>query len=72
MLFNTLALLLASAFTVSAHPATNQLTERGGSTYTCGDAWNDCWGSGQGSWVCWADNESKTCGKWGGSDMSMS
>jgi hypothetical protein len=64
-------LLLASALAVTAHPAAQPLEVRDSSTYTCGDAYNDCQGSGQGSYVCWADNKSKTCGRWGGNEMSM-
>lgn len=73
MLFKTVALLSALTLAVNAHPAApavQELNERS-SSYTCGNAYDDCQGSGQGNYVCWGDNKSKTWGRWGGNDMSM-
>ncbi|KIW06880.1 uncharacterized protein PV09_02556 [Verruconis gallopava] len=69
MLFKTAVFVLTSALSVAAHPALQQLNARGSDTYTCGNAYDDCQGSGRGEWVCWADDETKTCGKWSGNEL---
>lgn len=42
MLFNNLAIILASALAATAHPALQELNKWDSNSYTCGDAYNDC------------------------------
>ena len=68
MQLKNILILLASAFAVSAAPA-DDVEKRGGG-YTCGQAYEQCQGQGKGMYVCYADNNSHTCGQYSGYQMS--
>jgi hypothetical protein len=75
MHIKTLALGLISTTAVSAHPAHSvrpgAVQEHISAPYTAGDAYNDCQGKGLGDFVCWANEDAKSYGRMGSSDLSM-
>ncbi len=75
MHIKTLALALVSATAVSAHPPhlmrPAAVQEPVSAPYTAGDAYSDCQGKGLGDFVCWANEDAKSYGKMGSSDLSM-
>jgi hypothetical protein len=77
MQITTLTLaLLSTAAVVSAHPAPlvrpAVTQEPVSAPYTAGDAYNDCQAKGLGDFVCWANEDAKSYGRMGSSELSMS
>jgi hypothetical protein len=76
MQIKALTLTLISTVAVLANPVyipkSAVIQEPVSAPYTAGDAYSDCQGKGLGDFVCWANEDAKSYGKMGTSELSMS